>query len=296
VKIAILDHNYPFAGKLADVPLAALLWNDPANPGMYSERPELNGTVADLGRNDHLMIYPSTKLLWTSYRGVRCHLTLLFEEPAAIHGKYFPSVLLLWWRFFRIFGNARQLIRLLPNARYLAPANATVKLVNAAVPAKPRRVSLIASEKRFLTGHALRHEIADWVTASGQDVDIMGRGYKPFDRREDGFEAYQFSVVIENSQQPGYFTEKLIDAFLCDAIPIYWGAPDISDFFDPRGMVICQTGEDIKVAISSLKAEDYQRLAAHSPENRRRAMKFANFKSNAIKLLQSELGKTPSRQ
>jgi hypothetical protein len=289
LKIAILDHDKSVSGRLADVPLSLLLWNDPDHPGKYFPIPDKTGTIADLGPDDDLLIYPSTKVLWGSYRNISCRLTLLFEEPRAVHGKYSRTLPLLWWRYFRIFSNDRRVVRLFPNARYLASGNATVSAEPTARLVKTRRMSLIASEKRFLKGHALRHEIADWIKATEQDADLMGRGYKPFDRREDGFVPYQFSVVIENSQQSGYFTEKLIDAFLCDTIPIYWGAPDIGSFFDTRGMIICQTGHDIKQVVSSLTAEDYARLEPIAMENRIRAMQFASYKSNAIRALLGEV-------
>jgi hypothetical protein len=289
LKITILDHDKSVSGQLADMPLSVLLWSDPEHLGQFSPAPAMSGTIAELSPDDHLLIYPSTKVLWGSHGDIRCRLTLLVEEPRAIQGKYSNSLPLLWWRFFRIFSNDRRTVRLLPNARYLASGNATVPADPTAQFVKTRRMSLIASEKRFLKGHALRHEIADWIMATGQDADLMGRGYKAFERREDGFASHQFSVVIENSQQSGYFTEKLIDAFLCDTIPIYWGAPDITSFFDSRGMIICHTADEIRLAVSSVKAEDYVRLAPFATENRRRAMQFASFKSNAIQALLGEI-------
>lgn len=288
MKIAILNYDRSVPGRLADLPLSALLWHDPANPVLFSAMPEMSGTVADLQPGDHLLMYPSTKVLWGSYKGVACRLTLLFEEPRAVHGKYAYSLPFVWWRYFRIFGNDPHVVGLYPNARYLPAGNAWVTVGPKSEAPKARRMSLIASEKRYLKGHALRHEIADWITATGADADLLGRGYKPFTRREDGFEPYQFTVAIENSQQRGYFTEKLIDAFLCDTIPIYWGAPDIADFFDIRGMIVCQNGADIRAAISSLGAQDYERFAVYAKENRRRALRFTSFKRNAIQLLIAE--------
>jgi len=52
------------------------------------------------------------------------------------------------------------------------------------------------------------------------------------------FEEYQFSIVIENSQQINYFTEKIMDCILTKTIPIYWGCPNISEFFDTAGWII----------------------------------------------------------
>ena len=57
------------------------------------------------------------------------------------------------------------------------------------------------------------------------------------------FETYQFVIVIENSKQTNYFTEKLMDCLLMKTIPIYYGCPNISDFFDTTGWIIINSVE-----------------------------------------------------
>ena len=52
-----------------------------------------------------------------------------------------------------------------------------------------------------------------------------------------------FHVAIENVRQPHYFTEKLLDCFLTNTMPIYWGCPNIGAYFDTSGMIII-TDED----------------------------------------------------
>lgn len=42
------------------------------------------------------------------------------------------------------------------------------------------------------------------------------------------------SICIENSAQENYFTEKIIDCLLAWTMPLYWGCPNIGDFF-PNG-------------------------------------------------------------
>ena len=86
----------------------------------------------------------------------------------------------------------------------------------------------------------------------------MGRGYRSFEKKSDGLARYRFSVVIENSREENYFTEKLLDAILCNTIPIYWGCPNISQFFDTDGMVICHSLEEIQNAIQGANEELYQ--------------------------------------
>jgi hypothetical protein len=49
-----------------------------------------------------------------------------------------------------------------------------------------------------------------------------------------GLYPYEYSIVLENSQERNYWTEKLADAYLSWCIPIYWGCPNISDFFSPQ--------------------------------------------------------------
>jgi len=41
-----------------------------------------------------------------------------------------------------------------------------------------------------------------------------------------------YSVVIESTSEDNYITEKLIDCLITKTIPVYWGCPNISDFFD----------------------------------------------------------------
>jgi hypothetical protein len=52
------------------------------------------------------------------------------------------------------------------------------------------------------------------------------------------FETFQFSLVIENSSQTHYFTEKLIDCLITKTIPIYYGCPNIAEYFDTTGWIL----------------------------------------------------------
>lgn len=46
---------------------------------------------------------------------------------------------------------------------------------------------------------------------------------------------FRFTVAYENTKDlPGYITEKIFDAFEAGTVPIYWGAPNITDFIPPN--------------------------------------------------------------
>lgn len=48
--------------------------------------------------------------------------------------------------------------------------------------------------------------------------------------KRDTLQHYRFNLVVENCRFPGYITEKIFDAFLAGCVPVYWGAPDVTDF------------------------------------------------------------------
>ena len=51
------------------------------------------------------------------------------------------------------------------------------------------------------------------------------------------FSPAKYVLVIENEIAPYYWSEKFTDAILSYAIPIYYGSPNISDYF-PKGSFI----------------------------------------------------------
>jgi hypothetical protein len=80
-----------------------------------------------------------------------------------------------------------------------------------------------------------------------------------FDNKVPLFETFQFAVSIENSRQINYFTEKIIDCLLARCIPIYWGCPNISEFFDTTGWIIFDDCTDLLGKIQVLDSEYYMK-------------------------------------
>lgn len=46
-----------------------------------------------------------------------------------------------------------------------------------------------------------------------------------------------FHICIENSSVPHYWTEKIADSLLGYAVPIYYGAPNILDYFPQKAII-----------------------------------------------------------
>lgn len=48
---------------------------------------------------------------------------------------------------------------------------------------------------------------------------------------------YKFTIAFENVSMAGWITEKLIHPLQAGSIPIYWGAPDVGELFNPKAFV-----------------------------------------------------------
>ena len=136
---------------------------------------------------------------------------------------------------------------------------------------KTKLMSIIASAKTQLYGHNLRHQT---ILMFKNYFDVYGRGYKQVDYKLDALKDYAYSVVIENSKQDYYFTEKLLDCFVTGTVPIYWGCPSIGDFFNTDGMIIFNTLEDLQSQINSLTLDKYNSMLPAINENFERAKSF----------------------
>ena len=68
-----------------------------------------------------------------------------------------------------------------------------------------------------------RIELIYKLNQLGISVDCFGSQTQPIDNKLETIKDYKYSICVENSYHPGYVTEKLIDGYLANTIPIYWG-------------------------------------------------------------------------
>ena len=53
----------------------------------------------------------------------------------------------------------------------------------------------------------------------------------PIKSKKEIYKRYKFTICYENARDiPGYITEKIFDCFFAGCVPIYWGAPNITDY------------------------------------------------------------------
>ena len=67
------------------------------------------------------------------------------------------------------------------------------------------------------------------------DTQIFGRAVnKPVQDKIHTSRDFKFILAFENTVHPGYVTEKLLEASLTNAFPLYWGPPQVEYFNDNR--------------------------------------------------------------
>lgn len=261
-------------------------------------RPErlAKGCVRDLQADDHILTYPRKPVFLLPRFGVKAKISVMIVEPDAVHQIYLNWARWLNWRFYKVLTKSAPLLKQISNGIFFYFGSTFLEDESRIDRAKTKMASLIASARRDLEGHKLRHQTVDHIRSKGLDVDIMGRGYKPFDHKEDGLAPYRYSVVIENVREKDYFSEKLVDACLCETVPIYWGIPNIGDYFDARGMIICNSADEIYAALETMSVSDYEARVKWIKKNRQAATPHAHYIERAAQLICDSLNTKQEEQ
>lgn len=85
----------------------------------------------------------------------------------------------------------------------------------------------------------------------------MGGRYKnnvggPVRDKVDFCRGYKFNLALENCSSAGYTTEKIMEAYAANAIPIYFGNPQIEKDCRLESMVRIKDRDDVERAISEI--------------------------------------------
>lgn len=180
----------------------------------------------------------------------------LLVEPPSLHDTHYRAAHALQDRFDAILTFDRKFIAAHPEkARFYPFGGSWIKLDAFGVFPKSREVSLILSEKRGAAGHRLRIEVA-----KSMRVDIAGRGTPhPMRSKLEILRDWRYSIVIESIQMGDYFSEKILDCLSQGTVPIYWGSPNIGEYFDKRGLIPFHTLQELEhILVSVANKSDYE--------------------------------------
>jgi hypothetical protein len=158
------------------------------------------------------------------------------------------------------------------------------------IPDKVPTVSFTCTRKNnnLADGYALRHEIVGRLEEVKKTSNIKfeywaSSRFPLMPEKADHFIresrsplfSSMFHVAVENQRCEGFFTEKLVDCFRTKTVPIYFGTPDIADYFDPNGMIIVNDFGDLLNVLSGLSPEDYLNMMPHVETNYLRSLEYS---------------------
>jgi hypothetical protein len=172
-------------------------------------------------------------------------------------------------------------------------------------PERDYGVSFQVSAKNWTPGHRFRLALFDKVKAplpsklvleavktSGL---VMNKTQPWLDKRKMMY-SYEYSIVVENSFEENYFSEKIIDAFIAKTVPFYWGCPNIGQWFDESGIIRFSNYEDLMEKMEDITPDTYHRMLPMLEENYTRALKWASLNDRLEKTLTTALLKTPTEK
>ena len=67
---------------------------------------------------------------------------------------------------------------------------------------------------------------------------------------------HKFSFSFENSSYPGYCTEKLVQSFAAQSVPIYWGDPTATETFNEEAFINCLSYSSWDEVLETIKHID----------------------------------------
>ena len=188
--------------------------------------------------------------------------------------------------FNYIFTHNEDLLKAIPDAHLFEFATTWIK--DYQFPEKKYSVSTLVGGKLMAPGHYLRQKL--WFKEgrikniptsfflSGNQGGIENYNNNPVlgSDKSPLFDS-QFHICIENTKRNNWFTEKLMDCLQTKTIPIYWGCPNIGNWFNLDGFIIVDNLEDIVNACNGIQENTYQEKLAAVEENFEKSKIFATI-------------------
>jgi hypothetical protein len=146
--------------------------------------------------------------------------------------------------------------------------------------------SFLISSKRICDGHRFRVEIYDCLPDHCNNLPIVKHKSPPYlPTKESMLIPHQFAIVMENAMIPNNFTEKVNDAFATKTIPIYWGASNLGNFYNPEGFYQFETFAGLMRVLKGLTPDTYASKKEAIEDNYLRALKYADRTGNVARAI-----------
>lgn len=156
---------------------------------------------------------------------------------------------------------------------------------------KKNQISYLTSSKNFTKGHSLRQSIFNFLTTHDFDgnYELLVHKSPPYIDKELIFNNAKFSIVVENSVEKNYFSEKLIDCLSTKTIPIYNGCSNIFDFFNKESFLTFDSLEELIQIIENLSENYYESCLNFVEENYKLSRQYWDYYGRIKNTIESKL-------
>lgn len=79
-----------------------------------------------------------------------------------------------------------------------------------------------------------------------------GRYYCSIETKKEFLKKSKFTIACDSVSYPGFVTEKIVDAFRCHSIPIYFGSPSIINDFNKEAFIWCKSMSEIDETVEKI--------------------------------------------
>tara|TARA_B100000902_G_scaffold202391_1_gene192912 strand:+ start:15884 stop:16672 length:789 start_codon:yes stop_codon:yes gene_type:complete len=184
---------------------------------------------------------------------------LFLAEPYSILPTVTEGALRSAYQFDKIYTFTEKILEKYPQAELFEWGSSWLDFKDLILD-KGNNVTFVTSEKNQTVGHRMRLEIFEMLKNIDVSNGLQYYAHKspPFhERRNDFFENAKFHIAVENSRQRNYFTEKVIDCFASKTVPIYYGCPNLGDWFNMDGVIVFHDMEELELILKHLDADKY---------------------------------------
>lgn len=135
-------------------------------------------------------------------------------------------------------------------------------------------LSVIVSSKARTPLQQQRLRFVDYLEKKMTHIDVWGEGRRFAADKADVLGVSRYHLAIENSQHPGYWTEKLSDPILMSNFVFYQGAPDVGATFGTTGIeqIDCWDMDGSYRRISDIMAANAWTSSFEARESNRRVL------------------------
>lgn len=198
---------------------------------------------------------------------ISCSKVFAFVEELLKHkGKFMPSPPFIYWL---IEGGERKL--------------SYQDILNLKITQKSKEISCIANlDKKAFAGHLQRAEFVRFLQKTPLPIEYFGgeKAHNLIPTKLQALQDFKYSIAIENSSTPYYFSEKITDCFLAGCMPIYYGAENIFDFFPKQSLIwidIKQPQKAQQIIQNALKEKLWEKHFDFILEAREKCLQDYNF-------------------